>query len=138
MLSQDIEALDRAKFAIGEVIEARYLGSQSSVVLAQSTDFAHLEPALQAEERKRAAAFDLGARVRAAIQLFLSSSRVSIELSQKLMSDFPECSPERASELLLQCAEDALAASDAARHAAAVLAHEESPEIDAFFMDSGF
>ena len=90
-------------------------------------------PAQQRAELQLQLEEELGGRVRAAIHLCLSAASVAVEVGHALMDKFSEISGEERAALLARCAEDAQAASDAAHHAAAVLAQEEPPETDAFF-----
>jgi predicted signal transduction protein with EAL and GGDEF domain len=128
----ELDAIDAARKAIDEIVATRYLGVQAVPGLAP-TDFGMLPPAMQEAELRMAEDAEIGNRLRAGIHMCLSAASVALELSQTLIGNFPALDRADRAKALLKCAEDALAASDAARHAAAVLAGEEKPETDAFF-----
>ena len=132
MQSLELDAIEAARKAIDEIVASRYLGVQAVPVIAP-TDFGQLPPAMQEAELQVTEDAELGNRMRVGIHMCLSAASVALEVSHKLMGNFPDLPRADRAKALLKCAEDALAASDAARHAAAVLAGEEKPETEAFF-----
>lgn len=132
MSTSDLEAIEHARTSIEDIIASRYLGIQA-VSTVSATDFAQLAPAQQEAERRAAEDDDRNNRMRAGLHMCLSAACVALQTAEKLMHDFPDLAPAQRAQALLKCSEDAMAASDAARHAAAVLAGEEPPETESFF-----
>jgi len=132
MRTADLETIEKARSAIEEIVASHYLGVQGIPTMAP-TDFGLLPPAMQETERRIAEDTELGNRLRAAIHMCLSAASVSLEVTQRLMGDFAELSLADRAKALTKCAEDAMAASDAARHGAGILAGEEPPETESFF-----
>lgn len=135
MKSEDLKTIENARMAIEEIVTARYFGVQAVPVLG-ATDFDQLPPALQEVERRISEQNEHGNRLRVGIHMCLSAASVALQVSHDLMHDFPDLSAEERAKALLKCSEDAMAAADAARHAAAVLAGEEPPETESFFESS--
>jgi len=131
MNDHDLVALREAKSLLDDIVASRYLGVQLSSTLPLA-NFGELSPAEQEAELRLRLEEELGSRVRAAIHLCLSAASVAVEVGHALMEKFSEVDGEERAALLARCAEDAEAASDAAHHAAAVLAHKEPPETDSF------
>lgn len=136
MRTEDLESLKTAKTVVDEIIASRFFGIQPAAEMS-STDFNQLSPEAQQLELQIAEDDDQGNRARAALHMCLIASSVSIEVAQKLMA-LPGLPREERAALILRCGEDALAACDAASHAAAVLTKQEPPETDAFFEISKF
>ncbi len=132
MYTEDLKSIEHARLMIEDIVTARYFGVQAVPTLAE-TDFAALPPALQEAERRISEENEHGNRLRVGLHMCLSAATVALQVSETLMHDFPELTPAERARALLKCSEDAMAAADAARHAAAVLAGEEPPETEAFF-----
>lgn len=132
MRTADLETIENARSAIEEIVATRYLGVQSVPSLAP-TDFGLLPPAQQEAELRFAEENEHGNRLRAGIHMCLSAASVALEVSQRLMGDFADLQRADRIKALMKCSEDAMAASDAARHAAGILAGEELPETESFF-----
>ncbi|MBU1443743.1 MAG: hypothetical protein KJ832_20920 [Gammaproteobacteria bacterium] len=132
MRSADLETIESARASIEEIVATRYLGVQAVPSLAP-TDFGMLPPAMQEVEKRISEENEHGNRMRAGIHMCLSAATVALEVSHRLMGECADMpTPDRV-KALLKCAEDAMAASDAARHAAGILAGEELPETESFF-----
>ena len=132
MRTADLETIEQARIAIEDIVASRYLGVQGVPSLAP-TDFGMLPPAMQEFELRIVEETEHGNRMRAGIHMCLSAATVALQVSQILMNDFAELNMSDRAKALMKCSEDAMAASDAARHAAAVLSGEEKPETDSFF-----
>jgi len=132
MKTNDLQTIEHARTSIEEIITTRYLGIQAVPTLSP-TDFAELAPAQRETERCIAEENERGNRMRVGLHMCLSAASVALQTAERLMSDFPELTPQQRAQALLKCAEDAMAASDAARHASAVLSGDELPETDSFF-----
>ncbi len=129
MENPDLETLDKARAAIEEVIATRYLGMQPVPYFAP-TDIGVLPPTMQEAELRIQEENDYGNRVRASIHMCLTASAVALQVGQTLMKDFTLLDPAQRKAELIKCAEDAMAAADAARHASAMLSGDEQPESD--------
>lgn len=132
LCNPDLESIARARAVIENIVASRYLGVQADPAFA-FTDFDQLPAHVQEAERQIAQDNDHGNRIRVAIHMCLSAASVALEVGEALMNGLAELPPAQRAEALLRCGEDALAASDAARHASFVLTGEEVPETDAFF-----
>lgn len=132
MRAEEIESIERAKTIIEEIVASHYLGEQASTCMGP-TDFGFLSTDMQRVEIQITEEDNQGTRLRAGLQMCLSTASVALEVTRTLMNGFADLPPKDREKVLAKCAEDAMAASDAARHAAAVLAGEEKPETDAFF-----
>ncbi|RYY91691.1 MAG: hypothetical protein EOO24_30770 [Comamonadaceae bacterium] len=135
MQTEDLKTIEHARTTIEEIVTARYLGVQAVPSLC-ATDFAALPPAMQEAELRIVEENEHGNRLRVGLHMCLSAASVALQVSQTLMHDFPDLAPPERARALLKCSEDAMAAADAARHAAAVLAGEELPETESFFESS--
>ncbi len=135
MQMEDLEAIEQARVMIEEIVEARYFGVQA-VTSLDPADFDALTPDQQAVELRIAEETEQGNRLRVGLHMCLSAATVALQVSQTLMHDFPDLPVDERGRALLKCAEDAHAAADAARHAAAVLAGEELPATESFFESS--
>jgi len=137
METSDLRMIEQARVSVEEIITARYLGVQAVPTLAP-TDFASLPPSLQEVERRIVEDNEDGNRMRVGLHMCLSAASVALQVAAKLMHDFPDMAHAERVKALLKCSEDAMAAADAARHAASVLSGEELPETEAFFDSSRF
>ena len=137
METSDLRMIEQARVSVEEIITARYLGVQAVPTLAP-TDFASLPPSLQEVERRIVEDNEDGNRMRVGLHMCLSAASVALQVAAKLMNDFPDMAHAERVKALLKCSEDAMAAADAARHAASVLSGEELPETEAFFDSSRF
>ncbi|MEJ8824954.1 hypothetical protein WKW80_23485 [Variovorax humicola] len=135
MNTSDLTVIERARTSVEDIITSRYLGIQAVPTLSPS-DFAQLTPAQQEAERWMAEENERGNRMRVGLHMCLSAAIVALQTAEKLMHDFPDLPPQLRTQALLKCSEDAMVASDAARHAAAVLSGEEIPETESFFESS--
>ncbi|VTU30570.1 MULTISPECIES: hypothetical protein [unclassified Variovorax] len=125
----DLNTVVKARRAIEEVIAGRRLGT-AAVPYFAPTDLGGLPASIQEAELRIKEDNDHGNRVRAAIHMSLTAAAAALKVSEDLMEGFAELpSSERQLELA-RCSTNARAASDAAGHAAAVLAGEESPKSD--------
>jgi hypothetical protein len=132
MRTADLDSIEKARAVVENIVASRYLGVQAVPSFAP-TDFGMLPSSLQALERRIAQDNDHGNRIRVGIHMCLSAASVALQVSEALMNGLADLLPTERAEALLRCGEDALAASDAARHASLVLTGEELPETDAFF-----
>jgi len=125
----DLDTVEKARKTIEEVIAARRLGT-AAVPYFAPTDLGGLPASIQAAELRIKEDNDHGNRVRAAIHMSLTAAAAALKVSENLMEGFAELPPQARQIELIRCAAAARAASDAAAHAAAVLAGEESPKAD--------
>ena len=137
METEELKAIERARMTIEDIVTAHYFGVQPAAQLG-ATDFAALPADLQEVERRMTEENERGNRLRVGLHMCLSAASVALQVSQTLMHDFPDLSPDERARALLKCSEDAMAASDAARHAAGVLAGDELPAIEAFFESTDY
>ncbi|MEJ8859875.1 hypothetical protein WKW79_35370 [Variovorax robiniae] len=128
----DLQTIEHARTSIEEIITTRYLGIQAVPTLS-ATDFAQLTPEQREAERRIGEENERGNRMRVGLHMCLSAASVALQTAESLMSDLPALTPAQRAQALIKCAEDAMAASDAARHASAVLSGDELPETDSFY-----
>lgn len=137
MQTEDLRMIEQARMTIEEIVTAHYFGVQPSAQLG-ATDFAALPPHMQEAEHRITEENEANNRLRVGLHMCLSAASVALQVSETLMNDFAALSPDDRARALLKCSEDAMAAADAARHAAAVLSGEELPATEAFFDTSQF
>ena len=125
----DLDTVKKARTAVEQVIAGRHLGT-SAVPYFAPTDLGVLPPSVQEAEQRVQEDTDFGNRVRAAIHESLTAAAKALKVSEELMRDFVSLEPHQRQRELTRCSANARAASDAAGHAAAVLAGDEAPKSD--------
>ncbi len=125
----DLDTVMKARTAIEQVIAGRHLGN-TAVPYFAPTDLGVLPPSMQEAEQRVQQDTDFGNRVRAAIHESLTAAAKALKVSEELMRDGVSLEPHERQRELTRCSANARAASEAAAHAAAVLAGDEAPKSD--------
>jgi len=132
MRTEEIQAIDKARRVIEEIVASHYRGEQALPSVGP-TDFGFLSTDLQQVEIQLSEEDKQWSRLRAGLQMCLSTASVALDVSKTLMNGLADLPPKQREKMLKKCGDDALAASEAAKHAAEVLTGQERPETDAFF-----
>lgn len=129
MLSDDLKTIETARAAIEEVLADRVLG-RNPVPYFAPTDLAGLPPTMQeAESRIRddTTAFN---RTRASIYMCLAAAHAALQVTLSLMDETSSVSHRDGARKLMELADDAEEASQAAHHASMLLMGREMPFSD--------